>query len=320
MRAGIIGCGGIARSHAEAYKSTGKAELAGFYDVDRNRTDEYAEMYGGRAFATPEEMLQKQHIDVVSICTPPSSHEGVACMAMRNGISVCCEKPLAHTAASARSMCRCSDETGTLLVTAYKFRFFENVLWAKQLIDDGKLGDVIFARNIFAGYIDMSESWFSKKEISGGGVMIDNGVHAVDLLRFLFGEVVGVFAVARNAGRPLEVEDSCHLMLSMSSCTWASVDLSWVVGGSRNILEINGTKGFIEAWWDGATFTPVSGEQIQFVSSGDPVLADPFAAQLDWFIDSARGEREPRATAMDGLAALEVIEHAYALSAAPAWR
>lgn len=319
FRVGIVGCGGIARAHAEGYRTTGKAELSAFFDTDGRRAEAFAETYGGKAFTSIEEMMDRQHIDVVSICTPPSSHEEAACLAMRNRIDVCCEKPLAHTAAAARTMCRCADRTDALLVTAFKFRFFANVMWAKELIDGGHLGGVVFARNIFAGRIDMSERWFSKKEISGGGVMIDNGVHAIDLMRYLFGEVEGVFAVARNIGTPLDVEDTCRLLLNMSTGTWASVDLSWIAGQSRNILEIHGTKGLLELWWDGASFTPIEGEQILFVPPDDPILADPFAAQLDWFIACVRGEKRPRATAEDGLRALEIVERAYASATSPAW-
>ena len=319
LKAGIIGCGGISQAHAEGYRKGGKAELVAFYDVDEQRAEDYAEKYGGKAYPTAEDMLNNNNLDAVSICTPPSSHEKYTCLALQNRINVCCEKPLAHTSKSAKAMCKCAEESGKLLVTAYKFRFFPNVLWAKNLIDSGMVGSVVFARNIFASQIDMSERWFSKKEISGGGVMLDNGVHSIDLLRFLFGEVQGIFAVTKNAGKPLEVEDSCRLMLNMSTGMWASVDLSWVAGQSRNILEVNGTKGLIELWWNGGTFTPASGDQKQFVPPEDPVKADPFAAELDWFLDCIEGKKAPRATAEDGLRALEVIDKAYASSKNPAW-
>lgn len=320
LKAGIIGCGGIAQAHAQGYKTTGKADLVGFYDVENQKAEDYAQEFGGKAFASAEELLGGQTIDVASICTPPSSHENLACTAMQNGVHVICEKPLAHTSQSARVMCQCAADTGMLLVTAYKFRFFANVLWAKTLLDEGKLGKVVFARNIFAGQIDMSDRWFSKKEISGGGVMLDNGVHSIDLLRFLFGEVDGVFAVARNAGQPMEVEDSCRLMLNMSSSIWASVDLSWVAGQSQNILEIHGTDGLVELWWNGGSFVPKSGEPSEFTPPNDPVAADPFAAELDWFMACVRGEKKPRATAEDGLKALEVIDRAYACAQSPPWR
>ena len=322
IKAGIVGCGGIARAHAQGYRATGKAELTAFCDVELDRAKAFADEFGGQAYGSPQEMLKKGVVDVVSVCTPPSSHEEHTCRALEAGLHVCCEKPLAHTSASAAAMVQCAKDTGNLLVTAFKFRFFPNVLWAKNLIDSGKAGTVVFARNIFAGHIDMSERWFSKKDISGGGVMLDNGVHSIDLLRFLFGEVQGVFAVVRNAGKPLEVEDSCRLMLNMSSGTWASVDLTWVAGQSANFLEIHGTEGLIELQWGGGAFTPKTGNGAQehYTAPTDPVLADPFSAQLDWFIDCVLGEREPRATANDGLRALEVVDTAYASAEQPAWK
>ena len=318
-RVGIIGCGGISKAHITGYRRTGMAQPVAFYDEDTVRAEKTAVDCGGTAYGSLEAMLSNAELDAVSVCTPPSSHEEIACQALRSGKPVCCEKPLAHNAASGRRMKECSEETATLLITAFKFRFFPNVLWAKNLLQDGRLGTVVSARNTFAGVIDMSNRWFSKKQISGGGVILDNGVHGVDLMRYLFGEVRGVFSVTADRGIPMEVEDSCRILLDMETDVWASVDLSWATPQSKNILEIQATKGLVELWWNGGRFTSLSGECDQFAWPEEPSEADPFAAQLQWFLECVDGVREPRASAGDGVRALEIIEAAYRSAANPGW-
>jgi predicted dehydrogenase len=99
----------------------------------------------------------------------------------------------------------------------------------------------------------------------------------------------------------------------------ASVDLSWSAPQSRNILEVQGTGGLVELWWGGGRFSPAAGEAEEFQWPTDPVAADPFAAQLSWFLRAIDGEVAPRATVEDGVRALEVVAAAYASAAGPAW-
>lgn len=314
-RIGIVGCGGIARAHARGYAMLPNAHLAALYDTDRERAEAFARKHGGEPYASLEEMLSRAGLTAVSVCTPPAFHEEAACAALRAGVAVCCEKPLAHDAASAERMCACAEETGTLLVTAFKFRFFPNVLWAKTLLDAKRLGTVVSARVAFAGIIDMSEKWFSRKSVSGGGVMMDNGVHAVDLLRFLLGEVRSVRAVAAGRGVPLEVEDSAHIFMETASGAWGEAELSWAVPQPRNFLEIHGTGGLLVLWKNGGRFCPATGEPEECEGTEDPVLADPFAAQLSWFLGCVEGRCAPRASAEDGLRAVQIIEAAYVSAA-----
>lgn len=318
-RVAIIGCGSIAGAHATGYQKTGTAELVAVCDIDRDKAEALAERHGGTPYTSAETMLREERPDAVSVCTPPKWHEEASCSALRAGVSVCCEKPLAHSVDSARRIRACAEETGVLCVTAYKFRFFPNVLWAQNLVDSGRLGTVVSCRNTFSGIADMTGRWFSDKAISGGGVVADNGVHSFDLLRFLFGEIHGVFAVTRKHAKSIDVEDTCRALLRMPGSVLASVDLSWSAPQSMNILEIQGTGGLVELWWSGGRFTPASGKPEEFQWPDDPVAADPFAAQLSWFLRCIDGEVQPRATVDDGVRALEVVAAAYRSATGPAW-
>ncbi len=318
-RVGIIGCGSIAEAHATGYEKTGRADLVAVCDIDRGKAQALAERHGGMPYTSAEAMLQEARLDAVSVCTPPKWHEEASCMALRTGVAVCCEKPLAHSVDSARRIRSCAEETDAVCVTAYKFRFFPNVLWARDLVAAGRLGTVVSCRNTFSGIADMAGRWFSDKAISGGGVVADNGVHSFDLLRFLFGEIDGVFAVTRKHAKSIAVEDTCRALVRMPDGILASVDLSWSAPQSRNILEIQGAGGLVELWWTGGRFTPASGGPEEFQWPADPVAADPFAAQLSWFLRCIDGEVEARATVADGVRALEVVAAAYESAAGPAW-
>lgn len=318
-RVGIIGCGSIAGAHATGYQKSGEAELVAVCDVDLGKAESLAKRYGGTPYASAEAMLEEGGLDAVSVCTPPKWHEEASCLALRAGVAVCCEKPLAHSVESARRIRACAEETGSLCVTAYKFRFFPNVLWVRDLVAAGRLGSVLSCRNTFAGIVDMSGRWFSDKAVSGGGVVADNGVHSFDLLRFLFGEIDGLFAVTRKHATNIQVEDTCRVLVRLPKGILASVDLSWSAPQSRSILEIQGTGGLVELWWSGGRFTPSLGEAEEFEWPMDPVAADPFAAQLSWFLRCIDGRETPRATVDDGVRALELVVAAYESAADPAW-
>ncbi len=182
MNVGIIGCGGIAGQHIEAYKACEDVKIAAGVDVDIQRAINAAG--SDHAYTNFHEMLAKEKLDAVSVCTPPKFHKDAVCAALEAGLPVLCEKPLGFNSADARVMVDCAERTGKLLVTAFCHRFHEPVVQAKDIIKSGRIGKVIMYRNRFGGKADMTGVWFSDPEISGGGTLPDTSIHSIDLFRY----------------------------------------------------------------------------------------------------------------------------------------
>lgn len=306
----IIGCGYIGKWHLEAYQRNPDVELAAFVDTNIERAMEFAKNSRARSYHSYIDMLREEKIDAASICTIPSTHKTIALGLLEAGINVLCEKPLAISSKEAKEMVDYANKKNLLLLPAYKFRFFDEVTKAKELIQNGSMGKIMNFRLMFGGYQDMSGTWFSKKEFSGGGVIIDNGSHALDLARYLFGEVESISAHVKNF-QPLEVEDTANLALHFKNGVTGTIDLSWSLGvASPSYLEI-----YCE---EGAIVLDLSGLKYKFRTWHDwryiPNQLDQkgaFKKQIDHFLQAIESRKPAVIRNIDGLRSQEVIEAAY---------
>jgi len=304
---GIIGCGGIARAHIKGYAENKDVELIAFCDIKEENARRYARELKGRAYSDYRIMLQKEELDGVSVCTPPVNHKEITEYTLSKGANVFCEKPLAMNSKEALSMVETAKANKRLLMTGFKFRFRDEVQNAKRLINEGKIGKVVLARNMFGGFAEMKERFFSRKNISGGGVLIDNGSHAIDLFRFLLGEVKNVSARINSAIQKIEVEDTAKILMEMENGVLVTIDLSWSVSvPSEYYLEIYGSEGTI-------TLPP-----LRYKRKGDAGWTehkvqseDIFAKETAHFVDCILGKRKPIVDGLDGLRTQEVMDSAY---------
>src|SRR6185503_16827593 len=120
------------------------------------------------------QMIKNEKLDGVSICTLPSTHHPIVMDLLEAGISVLCEKPLAASLAEAQAMTQKARDKNLILLTAFKFRFYDEVREAKKILDQGLLGKILNFRVMFGAHMDMAGTWYANKELSGGGVIIDN--------------------------------------------------------------------------------------------------------------------------------------------------
>src|SRR5262249_52378633 len=149
---------------------------------------------GARAYRSHTEMIANETLQGVSVCTLPSTHRDIVVDLLRSGIHVLCEKPFAISVEEGKEMLRTAQEHRALLLPAFKFRFFDEVQKAKELLDRNSLGKILTFRVMFGGFIDMTGTWYAQKKLAGGGVIIDNGPHALDIVRYLLGEIRSVNA------------------------------------------------------------------------------------------------------------------------------
>jgi predicted dehydrogenase len=229
---------------------------------------------------------------------------------LRAGVHVLCEKPLTISLEQAREMSETAQHRNLLLLPAFKFRFYDEVARAKELIDRGSLGKILSFRFMIGGYMDAADTWYSRKELSGGGIIMDNGPHAFDLIRFLLGEVRNIAAYGSYIQK-LEVEDTAQLTLRLENGATGSIDLSW--------CNSNPAKAYLEVYAeDGSVFLDTEGVTYKFKTwkewkripneiSGPPA----FARQIDHFIESMATGSPTRLNNDDGLMSQALIEAAY---------
>lgn len=201
IRVAIIGTGGISNLHMAGYKALENVEVVAVCDINKERAQMYAKKYNiPNVFTDYNEMLKMDEIDAVSVTTWNDSHAPASIAALKAGKHVLCEKPLALNAAEAQEMVNVAKEAGKLLMVGFCRRFGENAKALKKFIDDGDLGRIYYAKTGCLRRWGNPGGWFSDKKRSGGGPVIDLGVHIMDLVRYLSGkpEAVSVSASTFN--------------------------------------------------------------------------------------------------------------------------
>jgi predicted dehydrogenase len=308
---GLVGAGGIAQAYLQVFSGFEEARLAAVADTRREAAASAAEAVGCDAFGTWQELAERVKLDAVLICTPPSTHAEIAVPFLSKGVAVLCEKPFAVDLASARAMAEASEATGTLLTMASKFRYVQDVIRAKSILASGILGEIILLDNVFASRAKMANRWNSNPAVSGGGVLIDNGTHSVDIIRYFLGPLAEVLAVEGRRVQTLAVEDTVQLFVRASSGARATIDLSWSIDKGRDaFIEIYGSNGTVKVGWKESKFRQVtSPDWVVFGSGYDKIAA--MRAQIQNFCRALRGREPLLITVEDAIASVAAIENAY---------
>jgi len=314
-RVGIIGAGGIGKTHLRAWAANGVTPTA-ITDAKPEILAEAIAAHGGQAYETGFDLIASGTVDVVSICTPPAFHAGLAIAALEAGVAVLCEKPLATTVDDAERVAAVAGETGVLIAMGFCHRFQPHIEKLKAMIDEGQLGTVRGFRNRFAGHLKNAEGiWFSNPRISGGGALIDTSVHSVDLFRYLFGDPDRVEAltstVATDLGPALEVEDTGVIVLRTAAGVIGVIEASWKTPSGEWTVSVFGTGGSATVNYADNTlrYCPAGGAW----GGVEVEDGDRFVREITSFIDCWRGDQAaPRATVHDGVAATRILANAYA--------
>ncbi len=209
MRCALVGLGQIGAAHLEAMRVDG-AELVAVADP-REAARAAAESRGLRSFADARDPELATLVDAVVIATPPATHHELVCHFLEHGVHVLCEKPLALGAPEARAMLALAHARGLQLMMASKFRYVDDVVEAHGLIESGAIGTPVLFENAFCSKVKMKDRWNATRAVAGGGVLIDNGTHSVDIARYLLGPLVEVQALFGPSLQGLEVEDTARL-------------------------------------------------------------------------------------------------------------
>ena len=307
----LIGAGGIAQTHLQAFAKTNLAKLAAVVDVRMESAEAVAAAMHCKAFQKVASIPETLGIDAAVVCTPPSTHPEICEQLARRGIHVLCEKPVATDLASAIQMIETAAEAGTMFTMASKFRYVEDMVYAKQLITSGVLGDILLFENTFAVHVDMTKRWNSDPAISGGGVLIDNGTHSVDIVRYLLGPIHSIQTIEGRRFQNLQVEDTVRIHAKTIQGTLAAMDLSWSINKQTPwYVSIYGTQGTVLVGWKESKYKrSVDTDWTVFGTGYDKVQA--FTSQINNFCNAIHGIEPLLISSEDAIASSEAIQQAY---------
>jgi predicted dehydrogenase len=308
---GLIGAGGIAQAYLQLFPELDEGHVVAVADVRRDAATSAAEALGCDALGSWQELAERPGLDAVLICTPPDSHAEIATGFLSQGVAVLCEKPFALDINSAQAMAAAAEENRTLLTMASKFRYVQDVIRAKSILASGILGDIILFENVFATRTEMAHRWNSDPTVSGGGVLIDNGTHSVDIVRYFLGPIAEVLVVEGKRVQTLTVEDTVQLFVRSGNGVRGTVDLSWSLDKVRDsYIEIYGSNGTVRVGWKESKYRQATSHDWVVFGSGYDKLG-AMRAQVENFCRALRGEERLLITAEDAIASVEVIEKAY---------
>lgn len=309
MNVGIIGFGRAGHVHFEAWQATPGAKVVAIADPSAEARRR-ARALGLRTFADPLEMLHQARLELVSICSPPARHARVAIAALGRGLDVLCEKPLATQGPAALRMTQTAALYGRRLLLATKFRHVPDLRIARERLAAGAIGDPIGFEIAFSAAVDMRGRWNTRRALSGGGVIIDNGCHAFDIVGFLLGPVSRVHATRLRAVQPLGVEDSATILVDVGRGVIGRIDLSWSFDLNRaSFVTVLGTRGTIDVGWKGS-FVRRRGAPPEPIGSGYD-RADCHRRMMASVQDVVAGRGELWITAGEALRTVAAVEAAY---------
>ncbi len=251
VKFGIIGTGAIAAMHAEALNNAANAELVAVFDQVAERAKSFADRYGVRAAADLETFLADPEVEAVTIATPTGIHGKVAIPAANAGKHILCEKPLDVTVEKADAIIAACHANGVILSSVFQSRFVANVDLIKKAIDAGRFGRIVLASAQCKWfrtqeYYD-SATWRGTWALDGGGALMNQSIHTIDLLLYLNGDIEEVAAhTATLSHSGIEVEDNAVAILKFKNGALGTIEgsTSCAPGFPRRI-EISGTKGSV---------------------------------------------------------------------------
>ncbi len=219
----IIGCGMIANSHAEAILADGRAEIkAAAYGTNIEKGTAFAEKFGiPRIVGDYHELLDDSEIQAVCICTPSSLHAECAIDFANRGVHILCEKPLDITQEKMTAMIDAATKNNVRLGCVFPNRTIPALQKAKEILESGELGAMKIVECQYRGYRSPkyygSSKWKGTKKFDGGGALMNQGIHAFDLMMYLTGDVASVCAQVGTLGRDIEVEDTASALLTFAN-------------------------------------------------------------------------------------------------------
>jgi predicted dehydrogenase len=334
VKIGVIGAGSISDVHLTAYRNNNEAEIAAICDLNEHRAKEKAGKYGAsKVYTDYRELLANKEIDAVSVCTWNNTHAEISIAALEAGKNVLVEKPLCKTVEEALNVEAAVRSSGKVLQVGFVRRYGNNTQILKRFIDSGDLGDIYYAKASCIRKLGNPGGWFADKDRSGGGPLIDLGVHVIDLCWYLMGKPkvksvsgntycrlgnrshiqnLSFYKAADYDAEKNTVEDLANAVIRFDNGASMMVDVSFTLHAKENEItaKIYGDKG-------GAEIEPslqIIGEKHNTILNMTPQVdhltfdfASGFQNEIDHFIDCVLGRKQTLSPVEDGVEIMKIL-------------
>lgn len=317
---GIIGCGLIGQKRANALGAGGK--LVACADIDVVRAESLANDYKARFFNDWQELLSLQEVDIVVVATLHDSLAAITLAAIEAGKQVLVEKPTARSASEIEPVMAAAEKHGVKVHVGFNHRYHRALRKAKAIFDAGELGELMFIRARYGhgARIGYDKEWRANPALSGGGELIDQGAHLIDLSRWFLGEFTEVQGFAHTYYWDMPVDDNSFMMLKTSKQQMAFLHASCTEWKNLFSMEIYGRLGKLDISGLGGTYglerlthyrmLPEMGPP-ETTAWEYPMADDSWAVEMAEFYEDIRQNREPASGLRDAYEALKVIQSIY---------
>lgn len=326
MRVAVIGCGLIGSRRADIIKQAGSDSVSVAVDTDIERAKSLAEKLGCKAEKDWQAVVKSSDIDAVVVSTTNNWLAPISIAALQAGKDVLSEKPMGRNLADAQAMYNAWEPSGRLLKIGLNHRYHPAIFKAHEICFEGKLGKLFYARSFYGhgGRPGYESEWRGNAELSGGGELLDQGVHVIDLLGWFMGDFSKAFGVTQTfqwfqkQGAP--VEDNAMVTLTSASGQMAMFHTSWTQWKNRFSFEVFGEKGYVRVEGLGGSY----GIErltlgIRKSEGGAPTESEwEFSGpdkswEEEWkdFTLSIQQNRQPLGSAQEGLKAMKIVDAVY---------
>ena len=334
VQIGVIGIGSISASHLNAYKNNKNANVYAVCDLNEERARAAAERYGAeKVYTDYRELLADPAIDAVSICTWNNTHAEISIAAVQAGKHVLVEKPLCRTVEEALEVQRAVESSGKILQVGFVRRYDSNAQLLKSLADQGEFGDIYYAKATAFRRLGNPGGWFSDIERSGGGPLIDIGVHIIDLCWYMMGRPKPV-AVSANTYHMLgnrsniqnlsfykaadydadknTIEDMANALIRFENGASLMVDVSFTLHAKKDEMSVRlyGDKGGMEIDPEAVIVTEKNNTIVNIHPQTDHKGFDfesGFQNEIDHFINNVLSGAQPISPVQDGVEIMKIL-------------
>ena len=320
MKIAFAGTGYINKIHAQAAQNL-ELELAAVVNHKTDSMVDFGKRFGiSHQYETVEIMLQEGGVEALVVSTPNYLHAPQTITALKAGVHVMVEKPMAMNAQEAGQMCEAADKSGAVLMVAHCWRFDPDVLWLKE--QSKKLGKIVRTKGIGVHTHWGPSGWFTQKEFAGGGAMADMGIHALDTARFLLGDPkpVSVYAKIGTYYKDFNVDDTGVIIVEWDNGTISYIESGWWqphADGPEAATQVYGTEGFGELFPTRLELPNRKEERIDIIDSGfefprkEHCPQSLYDDQLKYFVECIEKKQMPVPGGLEGLMNMKVVDAAY---------